>query len=936
MTVKKTPLCAAALSFLGFLGFLASPALAQTAGVVGVVQDEQQKALPGATIQIKHRDSGVERQVVADANGGYRLPALPPGPYKLKVSLPGFAETEREVTLQVGQEVKLDFELKLATFQAQVTVTGEAPLVKTEDSDLSTVIDEKDIDNLPLNGRTFQNLAILVPGATTAANFDPTKSRVGAISIGGNTGRGVMISIDGGDNNDDVVGGILQQYSQESIQEFEVITQRFKAEYGKSGGGVLSIVTKSGTNDFHGDVFGFYRGKSLNSKDYFEKQLNLDKADFKRLQWGVTFSGPIKKDRTHFFVAYERQDEDTFHITNTNGVWPQYEGSTATPFKQDLVTLKLNHTLSDDQFLTFRYGYEKNHRDGDQLEFCGPQCAGSAGAIQDNKLNSALVNYTWIISQRTLNEFVFQYSDFKNSIVPSQPGPMLIFPSLTLGSNSNVPQFTNQTKYQFHDDFSLHTGNHDWKAGVDIVRSPTQGGPFPFLTQGQFYYSVDDPNAAPTYFFAFAGNADNNRPNTQYGIYAQDDWHVTDRLILNLGLRYDVEFGTLDIPLTPVTRFLRDNPAARKKAGIENSRVKDDTDNIAPRAGFAWDLTGDGKTVLRGGGGIFYDQVYNNITVFDDLLANNPPFQGIGIPSPTFGPGNIPDLSGYFSLANALLRATSPDMVTPYTIEYSLGISQALGEHMAADVDLVRVRGQHEFRRRTINVPDENGVGDLTDQFGAVRLAETTGESRYLALQSALRGRFDKLSFLVSATFADAESLSQDFFNRPQDNTRSNSNDHTSRDFGTPDNLERYRFVVSGLYQLPWDTQIGSILQYSAPRPWTTTYGYDFNGDGVRNDRPQEFGNEKGDPTFTVDLRATKFFKFGHSMSLEIDLDVFNVFDTVNFGGGNSDAFGAGAGTGSYDGRLYTSEGVPNPNYGRPGSTFTTPRQAQIGVRFNW
>jgi len=268
--------------------------------------------------------------VVTDKDGSYKVPALVPGEYRLKVALSGFAETQRDTTLNIGQEQKLDFKLELATFQAQVTVTGEVPLVKTEESDLSTVINEADVDNLPLDGRTFQNLAILVPGATTAETFDPTKSRVGAISIGGSSAAHA-VSIDGGDNNDDCVGGILQQYSAESIQEFEVITQRFKAEYGRSAGGVLSIITKSGTNEFHGDVFGYYRGKSLNSKDYFEKQAGLDKADFKRWQYGATFGGPIVKDRTHFFLAYERQDETVYHIVNTGGVCRRKRARSSSP-----------------------------------------------------------------------------------------------------------------------------------------------------------------------------------------------------------------------------------------------------------------------------------------------------------------------------------------------------------------------------------------------------------------------------------------------------------------------------------------------------------------------------------------------------------------------------------------------------------------------------
>jgi len=177
---------------------MAAPAFSQTAGMFGKVTDKQGGALPGATVEAKNVGSGIARRVVTDTDGTYRVPALVPGDYNVTIRLSGFAETKRAATLNVGQDVKLDFQLELATYKAEVTVTGEVPLVETSESDLSTVIDEADIDNLPLNGRTFQNLAILVPGATTASNFDPTKSRVGAISIGGQLGRGVQVSVDGG------------------------------------------------------------------------------------------------------------------------------------------------------------------------------------------------------------------------------------------------------------------------------------------------------------------------------------------------------------------------------------------------------------------------------------------------------------------------------------------------------------------------------------------------------------------------------------------------------------------------------------------------------------------------------------------------------------------------------------------------------------------
>ncbi|MFN7973689.1 MAG: TonB-dependent receptor, partial [Acidobacteriota bacterium] len=583
-------------------------------------------------------------------------------------------------------------------------------------------------------------------------------------------------------------------------------------------------------------------------------------------------------------------------------------------------------TLTDNQFLTLRYDFENNDRYEDGLEILGATSAASAGGIQHNELWSALLNHTWIASQMALNEAVFQASYFDNTIENIHDDPRLHFPHLVRGSYGSA-QETIQKKYQWKDDFSYHSGHHDWKAGVDWIHSPELFVNNPFLSAGSFYYSVDDADAAPFAFFSTYGDARARRPNDQVGIYIQDDWTIGERLVLNLGLRYDVEFGTFDVPETLIGRAIEDNPAARREAGFERGTLKNDVDNIGPRLGFAWDARGDGKTVVRGGTGIFYDQIFFSITLFDDLLTNDPPFVGVLIFSPTFGPGNIPDLSEYATPANAFPYFTSPDLQTPYSVQRSLGISQQIGEHLAVDADAVLVRGVHEFRQRRINI-DPDGDGPLprpiSEEFGTVNLSETTGESWYRALHLALRGRWGKASLQISATIADAETHQGDFGYAPQNNLHDNAPDHTRRDIGKPVNFEPWRLVASGIYELPAGFQVSGIVQAAHARPYTTSYGYDLNGDGVSNDRPDGLGDRYGDPFFMADLRVSKFFRFGHGPNVEASVDVFNVFDTVNFGS-------------SYDGSLYSgSPDNPNPTYGKPTATFGPPRQIQLGLRINF
>ncbi|MFN7971386.1 MAG: TonB-dependent receptor [Acidobacteriota bacterium] len=894
---------------------------------MGTVSGPGAAPVAGASLEARAVANGQVRRGTTDRDGKYRLSSLVPGDYAVTATLAGFAPTERTVALRVGTVVVLDLALEPVAEKITVSVTANVPLVEPTESDLSTVIEEKEIQSLPLDGRTFSDLAILVPGATIGASFDPSKYQKNAISIGAQFGRGIDVVIDGGDNNDDVVGGLLQHYSQSSIQEFEVITQRFKAEYGRSPGGVISVVTKSGTNQLRGDAFAYYRGGALDTKDYFEKKLGLAKRDYYRLQWGATLGGPIVKDRAHFFIAYERQDERAYHVVNTSGFWPELDGSYAQPFDQDLVTLKLTGSLTDRQFLTLRFGGEDNHRENDFVDGCAT-CLD--GAIQDNHLASLLIDHTWIPGGDVLNELTAQYSSYGNTVVsPAGAGPTLKYPHAVLGGNSSTPQETIQKKYEWKDDFSLHSGSHDFKAGVDWIHSPSLGGDVQFI-RGSFYYSVDDPAANPTYFFGFSGDATFQRKNDQIGVYIQDDWSVGGRLVLDLGLRYDVEFGTFDVPETFVTKAMRENPSGRKIAGIERAWLENDVDNVGPRLGFAWDLRGDGRSIVRGGWGIFYDQIFLNVSIFDDLLANDPPYTGVYVPicgdgQPCFGPGNIP--ADVFGDSNfALVFTTSPDLVTPYTVQSSLGISQQIGSHMALDVDLVNTDGHHEIRNRHVNHADPvTGERAFGDAFGDVRLEESTGESHYQAVQLSLRGRWPKVGFLLSASVARAEAHESEFvYSYPQDNTRDNAPDHQPGDIGRPSNLEPWRIVASGVWQLPARFQLSAIVQAAGPRPYDDRWGYDRNGDGVPNDRVGEFNRLNGDPTFLADARVAKVFAIGKDRTLEASVDVFNIFDTVNFGN-------------NYDGTRYPGKDKPpSPSYRTPTSTLTPPRRAQLGLRFSF
>ena len=302
----------------------ASSVLGQTSNsgtVTGAVKDEKGGLVPGANVTLTHLGTNAERTAVTSSDGVYEISQLVPGNYRLTVEAQGFSKYVQEpVVVNVLQRTTVNPDLKVGGIGETVTVTGEsAPLVETTKTDVSGVIEQRRLENLPVNGRSFASLAILIPGATLQPSFDPTKARVGTFSVGGSTGRNLNVTIDGGDNKDNAVGGILQNFSMEGIQEFALSTQRFSAANGRSGGALLSVVSKSGTNDFHGSAFGFFRHDSLNANapkllseanpELFPDPGDAVKPPFSRQQFGGSFGGPIKKDKAFFFGTIERTRE---------------------------------------------------------------------------------------------------------------------------------------------------------------------------------------------------------------------------------------------------------------------------------------------------------------------------------------------------------------------------------------------------------------------------------------------------------------------------------------------------------------------------------------------------------------------------------------------------------------------------------------------------
>ncbi|MGZ4811080.1 MAG: TonB-dependent receptor, partial [Thermoanaerobaculia bacterium] len=613
------------LFILFLISLAAAPVVFGQAGgssLRGRVLDESGAALPGVSITATNTATGFSRTVQTGPDGGYYFAALPVGTYTVLADLSGFGSVStKDVQLNVATERNLNITLKAATVKEQITVTAEAPLIEATPS-IGTVVSQKELENLPLNGRQFANLASLAPGTTLSVNSDPTKPGQLVVALNGGTGRNVNYLIDGGDNTDDTIGGALQNFNLEAVQEFKIQTMQYKAEYGRSSGGVLTVVTKTGTNDFSGSGYGFFRDKSLNEETHSEKLAGAGKSDYTRKQYGASFGGPIVKDRAHFFGTYEKLDRKTNYIVATGGIYPSLDGNAvATPFKDDLATLKASANLTAAQFLQVRYGYQKNS------DIYGASITPPPSALgtTTNKYSSYLIGHTWTIGSSQLNDFVYQYTKFNNAITANSNEPNLIFPNGTIsGQNPNTPQTTQQVKHQVKDDFSWSTTlggkRHDFKVGGAYIDEPTLSGDFSVGTTGQYTLAANNPGAPVIDIAIFGGFAGYNTPIKEYSTYLQDDWSVTPNLTINAGVRYDLWTGfDLNQSTNPIWQALKNQRKYTEQYLKDfwgaSDTLSNDKNNYAPRLGLSYDVGGDSRRILRGGVGRFYDFPYTNATI---------------------------------------------------------------------------------------------------------------------------------------------------------------------------------------------------------------------------------------------------------------------------------------------------------------------------------
>jgi len=914
---------------------IAVPAFAQNAQISGILKDQSGGVMPGATITAKNLATGLSRSVVTDPSGVYRVPALPPGTYSLTAEMQGFTTERRpEVILVIDQDAVINFVLKPAALSEVVSVVAESPIVDTTKSDVSTSVSTQQIQDLPVASRRWIDLAMLTPG-TSQDNIRGFFYR-GNVNIGGGAreySNGFVV--DGVNNTWAEMGEPRQNFAMDAIQEFKVSTSNYKAEYGLATGGLLTVVTKSGTNQLHGSGLLFFRNAALTAEEYpqkiLDKQQNVaegtNEPDYHRYQYGGTIGGPIILNRTHFFVAYEGTKEQQNFTINTNGIWPQYEG--VFPSKQTRWTYnaKVDHQLSSSQSLFFRWGAEDEYR---PIITTGGRTTPSASFDFGVPRQSAVLSHTWVVNPSTLNDMRFQYAYAKYQVAPPYshgdwaPGdfearltyctPVYSYPAVIVGGCGNA-QMGPEHRYEIKDDFSHLMqgwgGSHQWKTGLDYSFVPFEGD----LTNSPYgswtfpkdaVYNAADSSTYPTnYTESLPTYA--NIPTHTFAAYVQDDWKVRNGLTLNLGLRYDLQKGSFNEDIPGLLAKIEDKLGRNGTFPVDPSVVaqpktgRGDFNNFGPRAGVAWDPQKNGVMNIHAGYGMFYDNM-RTLQNFGELTW--PQAQQVIINRPTFpDPYQGQSRNQFVSTAPPNISVMSNATVNPYAHQFNLGVNRVVMREYAVSVDWTYMNRYSDRDTIDPNIPDQVTRQKLYPQFGRVSFWQSTSDNSYRALLVKAEKRMShRYSFLSSYTLSYAKD--NGFTNIQGDKYGY----YKVERYGTAD--RRHRLVVSGVVQLPAMSQISVIGDFRSSLPFSPTSALgDLNNDGYTGDLPAGVlpgtgcrglnldainGVRTGRnltpvtqvdcPGFAnLDLRFSKFFAIGGTNQVEFIAQLFNVFNRANF-----------------------------------------------------
>jgi outer membrane receptor protein involved in Fe transport len=915
-------------------------AQSSTGSISGIISDASGGTLPGVTVEARNTATGTSRTAVSNGTGYFQIPLLPPGTYEVTASLEGFQPIRRSnLTVNIGTDSTLNLAMSVGVSET-VTVTADAPLIDTERSQVSSVVNETSIENLPTNGRNFIDFVLTTPGVVKDV-------RQGDISFAGQRGTLNSLVIDGANNDNTFFGQALgrtgsgrapYQFSQDAVKEFVVNTNAYSAEYGRAGGAVINVVTKSGTNDITGSLFYFVRDEQYNANDYVNVINNRAKSPYHYDQYGLSAGGPIVQDRHFFFVNYDAQRNSVPNLVVLGRPAAGFPADDATlAGLQRLNNLAKSYTRNQDQDV---YLVKTDHEVGgshltlrvNRQEFIGKnfETSGITNA-EEHTGNSNVFTDTYSASLATpfsstlFNEARFQYAKDRepglaNSDLPEATIRQSGVTVLVIGRNFFSPRETTIKRYQIADTLTFVRGAHTFKTGFDYSKDDILNF-FPGNFSGSYTFDsvADFENKRPSRFIqAFAGpgtTGPTTNPNIEEtGLFLQDEWRLNPSLTLNLGLRYDLQ--------SIAQPDVKNTDAQLLAAGIDTSNIPEDSNNIAPRLGFAW-TPGDGRTILRGGYGIFYGRT--PAIMIGTAHSNN----GINVQTITFTGNGIPAYPNiYTSLPTGVaipkptIFAFDPDFENPEVHQASLGMERAITNDISVGLSYQHVQGNDLQRSIDINVSNPVSTtipiqGSPTPgtirQFSAIR--PFTNFQRIILFQSSADSRYNGYTLDLNKRFANhwqarlAYTWSKVEDNKPDATAvvPGGSDDvkyiqdplDIDGDWAVGDNDVRHRVVLSGVWDLDgylpnasgWKKwvlggwSLAGIASYQTGQPYTAVVASDLNNDGnTRNDRAPGFERNsfRLPSQFSVDPRITKTIPLMGTVNVQLIAEAFNVFNRSN------------------------------------------------------
>ena len=892
----------------------------------------------------------MRREAQCEDRGEFRIDGLPAGDYRIAVNATGFRAAQAEVSVAVSSVREVTVTLEPVAAPETVNVRGQTSSVTSQPVDLVSVVHQgvissQDLKTLPLAARSFANIAYLAPGTEPVEPSDPTKARITAVATGGSSGLNNELSVDGADNSDDWIGGFLQNFSPDTIQEFAVRTANEDADTGGTTAGSVVITTKRGSNDWHGTGAFFDRSSALNARFPIENPAPNPKQPFSRQNLVGALGGPVRRDKVWFFasteyvrenasIAYSPASVAQFNALSqiaTEGLIPgapsiSVPSSVSVPFRDYLASLRFDWAQSPRSQWFFRASQDSYLTHNNLVQ---QATLPSTGLTSHNNYWSGVISNTYGFSPSWLGTFVLNASELhltqaRNSTL----GFALAFPfsstSLTVsgfetyGDNQFAtpitlfPSLRNQQKYQLRYDVDHATGDHSLKFGVNFIHEPVLAGAFPgnqetlyaFPNNPTFYtqsaanlaqFPVDYANGAS---MTPASDGSFSQSVQRLGLYAEDSWRVSRHFTVSYGLRWQSTFGLF----TASGRSQLQNAAFPTLQALQiplfPSVPHDDRHQLGPRLGIAYAPGESGKTVFRAGLGLFYS----------DLAQNGwaTAFQAVNATTAVTGACALSGASGAYTLsgagclsggAGATGNIIDSNYKTPYAIHISAGVQHAFNEKWTLSADYTHEQGNHGYRGYSytsdvnlfsplIPASDPNFDADQQSVVPNINVFRSDNRSSYNALMVHLQGNVSRrFNLVANYTLAQAQTwgcVLGELFDYVN-GVCNPLNAFGRGDYGPSGEDVRHRFVVAGTVYAPGGLEITTLLQAEGARPFTITTADNSTRVSVKGvEAPLDAF--RGTPYIQMDLRVSRPFKFGDRLEVRPFAEFFNVFNRNNPG----------------------------------------------------